>query len=694
VITELLDRERFLMTDAGVSHIDGLVSALGTLDGDRVARWGHELAGVLAAGGRLLVAGNGGSAAQAAHLSAELVGRFGADRRALSALALHADTSTLTAVGNDYGFEEVFARQVAAHGRPGDVLMVLSTSGRSRNLLAAVHAARALGLHTWALTGPTPNRLAGACDDHLAVSAGPANVQECHLVAVHLLCAAVDEALTPSGCPLAAALTPATAAAHPPAAAVVDHRQGADRRALVVVGDLLVDETLTGEVERIAPEAPVPVIQSPRRTTRPGGAGLAALLAARDGHAVTLITAHNHDEAAAMAAAVLSAANVTVINLGTTAPTPIKTRLRGGDQLLLMLDRADPARAPGVMPDAARAALEGAGAVLVADYGRGLAAGEDVRVLLSDLARRVPVVWDPHPRGPAPVRGVTVATPNSREAAHFTGDASRTGLRGDVEHARELRDRWGVGHVVVTRGRDGAVMVSDDDAPPLVVPAPSIASGDACGAGDRFAVTLTATLAAGELPSMALPRAVRAAAAYVAEGAAWHADRTGGAPAGGDHCGGGDAVALARATREQGGTVVATGGCFDLLHRGHVALLEQARRLGDRLIVCLNDDASVTRLKGHPRPLVPARDRASVLKALRCVDAVLVFGEDTPTQALTRLRPHIYAKGGDYALGDLPERAAVEAGGGQVVLLPYLDGRSTTALIRRATLTARTAGPA
>jgi rfaE bifunctional protein nucleotidyltransferase chain/domain len=339
--------------------------------------------------------------------------------------------------------------------------------------------------------------------------------------------------------------------------------------------------------------------------------------------------------------------------------------------------------------------LERAGAILVADYGRGMAASEDVRVLLSGLARRVPVVWDPHPRGPAPVRGVTVAAPNSREAAHFTGDARRTGLQVDVEHARELRDRWGVGHLVVTRGGDGAVMVSDDDAPPLVVPAPSIASGDTCGAGDRFAVTLAATLAAGDVPSLAVPRAVRSAAAYVAEGgAARHADGTGGAPVGMDDAGDDDAVALARATREQGGTVVATGGCFDLLHRGHVGLLEQARRLGDRLIVCINDDASVTRLKGHPRPLVPAEDRAGVLKALRCVDAVLVFGEDTPAEALTRLRPHVYAKGGDYALADLPERAAVEAGGGRVVLLPYLDGRSTTAVIRRATLAAQTAGPA
>ncbi len=115
-------------------------------------------------------------------------------------------------------------------------------------------------------------------------------------------------------------------------------------------------------------------------------------------------------------------------------------------------------------------------------------------------------------------------------------------------------------------------------------------------------------------------------------------------------------------------------------------MLEQARQLGDCLIVCVNGDASVARLKGHPRPLVTAADRVAVLEALSCVDAVLIFDEDTPVQALVRLRPHIYVKGGDYAIGDLPERAAVERGGGQVLLLPYLDGRSTTSLMQRASL--------
>ena len=161
-----------------------------------VESWGRQLAAVLSAGGRLLAVGNGGSAAEAQHLTAEIVGRFLQDRRPFSAVALCAESSSLTAILNDYGIEEVFARQVEAHGRPGDILVVLSTSGRSPNVLAAAKRAHDVGLTVWALTGPEPNPLAGTADEVLAVPAGStAAVQEVHLVAVHALCAAMDRAL-------------------------------------------------------------------------------------------------------------------------------------------------------------------------------------------------------------------------------------------------------------------------------------------------------------------------------------------------------------------------------------------------------------------------------------------------------------------------------------------------------------------
>ncbi|WP_018908221.1 SIS domain-containing protein [Salinispora arenicola] len=201
-------------------HLAGLAAALPPYRraARRLPAWGAELARTLAGGGRLLVAGNGGSAAEAQHLTAELVGKLRADRQPFSAIALHAETSALTAVGNDYGYDQVFARQVHAHGRPGDILLLLSTSGRSRNLLQAAQAAHHVGLRCWALTGPVPNPLADLCHETLAVPAPDGQiVQELHLVSSHLLCEYTEQALP-------AAL--AAAAGAPAAAPVTDRGSG------------------------------------------------------------------------------------------------------------------------------------------------------------------------------------------------------------------------------------------------------------------------------------------------------------------------------------------------------------------------------------------------------------------------------------------------------------------------------------
>ncbi|MDM4718384.1 SIS domain-containing protein [Micromonospora sp. WMMA1363] len=189
-----------------------------------LARWGETLARRLVAGGRLLVAGNGGSAAEAQHLTAELVGKLRDDRRPLSAIALHAETSAVTAIGNDYGYDEVFARQVRAHGRPGDILLLLSTSGASTNLRHAAHAARRSGLRCWAFTGPTPNPLAELCDETLAVDSPDSQVvQELHLVSSHLLCEYVERALpaAPGAPPDPPVAEPAEGGAVAPAAGSV-----------------------------------------------------------------------------------------------------------------------------------------------------------------------------------------------------------------------------------------------------------------------------------------------------------------------------------------------------------------------------------------------------------------------------------------------------------------------------------------
>jgi type III pantothenate kinase len=189
---------RFARPSGAAQHVEQLRAALaaGAEMLAHAEEWGARLATRLEDGARLLAVGNGGSAAEAQHLTAELVGRFERDRMALSAICLHGDTSSLTAITNDFGIEEAFARQVVAHGRPGDVLVALSTSGRSPNVLAAAHAARECGLTVWGMTGPAPNPLADLCDDVLFIDAERAcTVQELHLVAIHVLCGAVDATL-------------------------------------------------------------------------------------------------------------------------------------------------------------------------------------------------------------------------------------------------------------------------------------------------------------------------------------------------------------------------------------------------------------------------------------------------------------------------------------------------------------------
>jgi len=180
---------------AVLSHLTGLTAVLDQLRGEagRLASWSRQLAECLVGGGRVLAAGNGGSAAEAQHLTAELVGRYDGDRRPFSAIALHAETSSLTAIANDYGYDTAFARQVHAHARPGDIVVLLSGSGRSRNLLLAAEAAGEAGAVSWAMTGPGPNPLADLCDDALTLPGACGHVQEGHLLALHALCCGFEE---------------------------------------------------------------------------------------------------------------------------------------------------------------------------------------------------------------------------------------------------------------------------------------------------------------------------------------------------------------------------------------------------------------------------------------------------------------------------------------------------------------------
>ncbi|MFC6023104.1 PfkB family carbohydrate kinase [Plantactinospora solaniradicis] len=538
-------------------------------------------------------------------------------------------------------------------------------------------------------------------------------------------------------------------------------------RKLVVVGDTLLDRDVEGVVNRLCPDSPVPVLDENNSVDRPGGAGLAALFAAGRGFEVALVTALADDEGGARLSQLLTAAGVQIYGLPLPGATPEKIRLRTRGRVLLRHDRGGPAGPPGEPSDAVLELLAGAAGILVSDYGRGVARLPALRVALANTT--APIVWDPHPRGPAAVPGVRLATPNeveARELAGLTGGGSRLAIASRC--AQALRQRWRVGAVAVTLGGEGALL-SHAGATPLAVSSPTCADGDTCGAGDRFAAAATLALADGALVSEAVQQAVAEASGYVADGgvaaavpaasvagpvrpagkASTSAPAVGGsapgpvraagkpsastsagtirpgaagrAPSGSSGQGrtripdrsgavpvtavgwsdrigaraAGDVVARVRAA---GGTVVATGGCFDLLHAGHVATLEAARQLGDCLVVCVNSDDSVAGLKGPDRPLVRHADRARLLAALGCVDAVLIFDESTPHAALSWLRPDIWVKGGDYGTGadgpDLPEAEILHRWGGNTVVVPYLDGRSTSEMIAAARAGGRPGGRA
>jgi D-beta-D-heptose 7-phosphate kinase/D-beta-D-heptose 1-phosphate adenosyltransferase len=486
----------------------------------------------------------------------------------------------------------------------------------------------------------------------------------------------------------------------------------------VVVGDALLDRDVEGRVERICPEAPVPVVEQECLVARPGGAGLVAALAAADGYEVVLVTALADDAAGRELGALLAAADVEVVDLGLLGPTSEKVRVRASGQLLVRVDRGGvPGAGIGELTRGAESTLRDAAAILVSDYGRGVASASDIRGVLASITPHSRVVWDPHPRGRQPVPGVRLATPNGSEAACLVGEDEPATLRDAARVARTLLDRWCVLGVAVTLGSGGALLVQGEGSPFHVL-APHVPQADACGAGDRFATTAATMLADGASSAEAVEAAVRSASAFVAAGGASALARN----LAGSASGGGDATTslsqsssfsgitatadrrtgpaglfsksrangrepvenaarLAARVRAAGGTVIATGGCFDLLHTGHVTLLEQARALGDCLIVLLNTDASVRQLKGLDRPLVPEDDRVAVLRALAAVDAVALFDEPTPEAALRRIRPHLWVKGGDYTREELPEARVLRNWDGQAVVLPYVPGRSTTRLI-------------
>lgn len=449
---------------------------------------------------------------------------------------------------------------------------------------------------------------------------------------------------------------------------------------MVVVGDVLLDRDVHGAVARRCQDGRTPVLDVHVVHERPGGAGLTALLAAEAGADVVLVAPFADDRAGRTVRALLEQ-RVKVVALCSNGSTAVKTRLQTGADTMVRIDEGGPSALDGELPETARRAILDAPAVLVSDYGQRLTEHEGLRECLEAAAREAPLVWDPHRRGAPPVPGAAVVTPNEEDACRLArlSAAEVPGLLGVKAVADRLLRAWRAEAVAVTLGPRGALLTFGHGAP-LLTPACRSIDGDACGAGDCLAATAATALADGAPTSEAVVAGVHAATEFVANGSV--AGLFGAAPATDRDL---DAARrLIDRVRGGGGTVVATGGCFDILHPGHVSMLRQARALGDCLVVLLNDDESVRRLKGPSRPLNPQWHRREVLRSLGVVDEVVTFSGVTPAETLAELRPDVWVKGGDYADRELPEAEVVRGFGGEIVLVPYLDGYSTTGLIRAA----------
>lgn len=459
-----------------------------------------------------------------------------------------------------------------------------------------------------------------------------------------------------------------------------------------VVGDVMLDEYVTGAVERISPEAPVPVVRARATENRLGGAANVARQLAALGARVSLAGVVGTDAAGETLLRLCEAAGIDTRAVGKLPerPTTRKLRVLGHSQQLLRLDWEDAgACTPQVAVRLASKLAEGArpDAIVLSDYAKGVLTAETIAAILR-LRGSAPVLVDPKHTDFGRYRGATTVTPNLREleaACGRTLDPDDTAAIAAA--ARELLQRAGLQSLVVTLGSRGMLVVPSDGSE-TALPAMRREVYDVTGAGDTAIAVLTLALAA-EAPLAQAAQLANAAAGVavshvgaVAVPAAAIRDALAARP---------DSKILSRqelaaraaAWRTAGKRIVFTNGCFDLLHAGHLALLSQAARLGDVLMLAINSDASVRRLKGAERPLVPEAERAALLAALTFVDAVTIFDEDTPLAVLQAVQPHVLVKGGDYQPAEVVGRELVEAGGGRVVIVPLMPEKSTTSLLER-----------
>lgn len=458
---------------------------------------------------------------------------------------------------------------------------------------------------------------------------------------------------------------------------------------LLVVGDVMLDRYWKGATERISPEAPVPVMRVTGDENRPGGAGNVALNVAALGAHTTLIGLVGEDAEAELLEGRLKEHHVDCRLIALpTQRTITKLRVVSKNQQLMRLD-FEPEfglQAPELLRGRFSDQIGRARCVLISDYSKG-ALVEVANLIPIARGCRVPIVVDPKGLDFERYRGATVLTPNQAEFEAIVGRPNSEEEL--VTRAEHLRADLDLGALLITRGERGMTLVERDQ-PPLHLPTQAREVFDVTGAGDTVVATLGVALAAGMPLRDAVHLANLAAGIVVGKFGTATASRAEliramearRAPRSGvvDED---SLLDLAGRAHAAGERIVMTNGCFDILHAGHVAYLRQARELGDRLIVAVNDDASVARLKGERRPVNPLSARMAVLSALAAVDWVVPFSEDTPERLICRIRPDILVKGGDYRAGEIAGAGCVRESGGEVRILPFVDGYSTTDTIAR-----------
>jgi D-beta-D-heptose 7-phosphate kinase / D-beta-D-heptose 1-phosphate adenosyltransferase len=455
---------------------------------------------------------------------------------------------------------------------------------------------------------------------------------------------------------------------------------------MLVAGDAMLDEYWFGDAGRISPEAPVPVVKTKSTEQRPGGAANVALNLAALGVQTTLVAIVGADDRGGYLTNALERRGVRCRFVRSeSVPTVHKLRVLARNQQLIRLDSEESldAAAAGIEPLFA-AALAEAHVVILSDYAKGTLCRAQQLIARCNAANR-PVLVDPKGTSFERYRGATLLTPNQGEFQAVAGSWATEAeflSKGDA-----LRAELDLDSLLVTRGERGMALFTRFE-PPVVLSAEAREVFDVTGAGDTVIALMGAALAAGLTAEHSAQLANLGAGLVVGKigvAAVTRAElrlalhRRG---AGGRGLVDADELAeLVAEAKGRGERIVMTNGCFDILHAGHVAYLEEAKSLGNRLIVAVNDDASVARLKGPSRPITPLEDRMAVLAGLAAVDWVVPFGEDTPAVLIERLLPDVLVKGGDYRVEQIAGGDAVIRNGGEVRVVSLKEGRSTSGLI-------------